>query len=184
VERHTRADDGNAGRAGAAIHAVHPDVLILVEGVQNSGGATYWWGGNLRGVANYKPNINPAKIVYSPHDYGPEVFAQNWFFEGSFPNNLAPLWDATWGYISKQNIGHILVGEFGIKDQTAFQGRSLTWIQTLLAYMGTTSSWTFWSLNPNSGDTGGILQDDWKTVHQWKMNLLQPYLAPQFAPAP
>jgi aryl-phospho-beta-D-glucosidase BglC (GH1 family) len=50
--------------------------------------------------------------------------------------------------------------------------------------MGTTSSWTFWSLNPNSGDTGGILQDDWKTVHQWKMNLLQPYLAPQFAPAP
>jgi len=24
-------------------------------------------------------------------------------------------------------------------------------------------SWTFWSWNPNSGDTGGILNNDWNT---------------------
>lgn len=35
-------------------------------------------------------------------------------------------------------------------------------------------SWTFWSWNPNSGDTGGILQDDWTTVNQNKLQGLVP----------
>src|SRR5262249_25040962 len=35
-------------------------------------------------------------------------------------------------------------------------------------------SWTWWSWNPNSGDTGGILNDDWTTVNQAKVTLLQP----------
>lgn len=35
-------------------------------------------------------------------------------------------------------------------------------------------SWTWWSWNPNSGDTGGILQDDWKTVNQDKVQGLVP----------
>jgi endoglucanase len=34
-------------------------------------------------------------------------------------------------------------------------------------------SWTFWSLNPNSGDTGGILLDDWVSVHQGKQDVLR-----------
>ncbi|MGL5096882.1 MAG: Calx-beta domain-containing protein, partial [Planctomycetia bacterium] len=29
-------------------------------------------------------------------------------------------------------------------------------------------SWTYWSWNPNSGDTGGILADDWTTVQSAK----------------
>lgn len=61
---------------------------------------------------------------------------------------------------------------------------SLQWIQTLMAYMGGSSSWTYWSLNPNSGDTGGILQDDWVSVQQWKLDLLTPYQARQFVPEP
>jgi aryl-phospho-beta-D-glucosidase BglC (GH1 family) len=39
-------------------------------------------------------------------------------------------------------------------------------------------SFTFWSLNPESGDTGGILADDWLTVNQDKMAYLTPILAP------
>ena len=35
-------------------------------------------------------------------------------------------------------------------------------------------SWTFWSWNPNSGDTGGILANDWRTVNQDKMAYLTP----------
>jgi endoglucanase len=31
----------------------------------------------------------------------------------------------------------------------------------------------YWSWNPNSGDTGGILQDDWQTVSQDKYNNLK-----------
>ena len=35
-------------------------------------------------------------------------------------------------------------------------------------------SWTYWSWNPNSGDTGGILADDWNTVNQNKVSKLTP----------
>ena len=45
-------------------------------------------------------------------------------------------------------------------------------------YMGTSYSWAFWSLNPNSGDTGGILMDDWESVEQWKVDALTPFMAP------
>jgi hypothetical protein len=39
-------------------------------------------------------------------------------------------------------------------------------------------SWTWWSWNPNSGDTGGILKDDWRSVNQNKVDLLRPIEAP------
>jgi endoglucanase len=42
-------------------------------------------------------------------------------------------------------------------------------------------SFTYWAWNPNSGDTGGIVEDDWMTVQQEKQTILQPYL---IAPTP
>jgi chitinase len=33
--------------------------------------------------------------------------------------------------------------------------------------------WTWWSWNPNSGDTGGILQDDWRTLNTEKVEKLE-----------
>ena len=33
-------------------------------------------------------------------------------------------------------------------------------------------SYTYWCWNPNSGDTGGILKDDWQTVDYNKMSYL------------
>jgi chitinase len=38
-------------------------------------------------------------------------------------------------------------------------------------------SWTWWSWNPDSGDTGGILQDDWQTVNQNKVQGLTPIMS-------
>ena len=32
--------------------------------------------------------------------------------------------------------------------------------------------YAYWCLNPNSGDTGGILYDDWSTVNYQKMAYL------------
>jgi len=152
--------------------------------VQNYGGFTYWWGGNLRGVRDRPLAIDRAKLLYSAHDYGPEVFPQTWFSAANYPANLAGIWDETWGYIPRLGLGGVFIGEFGIGHKDSFQGRALQWIQALMAYMGGTSSWTYWSLNPNSGDTGGILQDDWVSVQQWKLDLLTPYQARQFPTEP
>ncbi len=48
-----------------------------------------------------------------------------------------------------------------------------------MAYLGTGvngMSFTYWSWNPNSGDTGGIALDDWTTINTAKQAILQPYL--------
>jgi|GEM_PF-1468420 hypothetical protein len=46
--------------------------------------------------------------------------------------------------------------------------------------MGRTGiSWTFWSWNPNTGDTSGVLKDDWTTAHADKMSLLSALMDPR-----
>ncbi len=169
-----------AQECGNAILAVNPDVLILVEGVERVGDILDWWGGNLSGVREHPVVLgNPEKLVYSPHEYGPEVYAQEWFSAPNFPANMEAVWDTRFGYIAKEDLGHLLVGEFGIKDTASDGGRAGTWFDRFLDYMGSRISWTFWCLNPNSGDTGGILGDDWVAVKQWKLDRLKPYLAPK-----
>ncbi|MGH8879546.1 MAG: cellulase family glycosylhydrolase [Stackebrandtia sp.] len=166
-----------AERAGNAILAVNPNWLIIVEGVDSFNGNGYWWGGNLQGAAAFPVRLNvPNRLVYSAHDYATSVFQQPWFSDPSFPNNLAAIWDRNRGYLVKNNVAPVLLGEFGT---TLADPRDQTWLRTLLAYLGTGTggiSFTFWSWNPNSGDTGGILNDDWITVNTTKQAYLAPYL--------
>jgi aryl-phospho-beta-D-glucosidase BglC (GH1 family) len=173
-----------AERCGDAILKVNPGALIIVEGVEQVAGKSTWWGGNLAGARD-RPVVlsDPTRLVYSTHEYGPEVFGQTWFSDPGFPSNMAAVWRASFGFIMEEKLGHVLVGEFGIKDQQAQGGKAGTWFTTFLAHAGSSYSWTFWCWNPNSGDTGGILQDDWTTVHAWKVNLLKPHMAPKI-PAP
>jgi endoglucanase len=167
-----------AERVGNAIHAVNPNWLIIVEGVERVNGST-WWGANLERVATAPVRLNvPNKLVYSPHDYATSVFRQPWFDAPNFPNNLEPdVWDRYWGYIHKQNIAPILVGEFG----TTLQPPDDVWLRTLVEYIGRNGmSFTFWTWTPNSGDTKGILLDDYTSVDFFKHNMLVPILAPRF----
>lgn len=173
-----------AERAGNAILAANPDWLIVVEGVEklrlsNGQDDWYWMGGNLRAAAEAPVRLSrPDKLVYSAHDYGPGVFNQGWFQDKEFPANLPAIWDAHWGYLVRQGIAPVLLGEFG--------GRSVgndpegVWQRTLLDYLKRNGvSYAYWSLNPNSGDTGGILDDDWRTVIRAKQDLLASYQKPK-----
>ncbi|WP_150271752.1 cellulase family glycosylhydrolase [Paenibacillus tepidiphilus] len=171
-----------AQRAGNAILAVNPHWLIIVEGIEkNVQGNTsgYWWGGNLTGVRNYPVVLNvPNQVVYSPHDYGPGVASQTWFSDPAFPANMPALWDATWGYISKEGIAPLIAGEFGGRsvDTASVEGK---WQNALVDYIGTNQLyWTYWSLNPNSGDTGGLLLDDWVTWNAPKQAMLDRIMKP------
>lgn len=168
-----------AERAGNAILAVNPNLLIIVEGVESFNGSSYWWGGNLQGAGGAPVRLNVAnRLVYSAHDYATSVYPQPWFSDPTFPNNLAGIWDRNWGYLHRNNVAPVLLGEFGT---TLADPRDRTWLQTLMAYLGTGTGgigFTFWSWNPNSGDTGGILNDDWTTVNTAKQAYLDPYLIP------
>lgn len=167
-----------AEACGNAILAVNPNVLIMVEGVEEYQGETYWWGGNLKGVADHPVVLNdPSKLMYSPHEYGPTVHNQSWFSDPSFPGNMPAIWEENFNYIHTQGLSPMFAGEFGIKTQG---GPDEVWFDAFLDFMVDKGySWTFWCWNPNSGDTGGILKDDWTTIHDWKMNKLIPHLHPE-----
>jgi endoglucanase len=178
-----------AERAGNAILAANPNLLIIVEGVDcygpggvtepSQGASCTWWGGMLTGARDFPVRLNVAnRLVYSPHEYDNGVFNQTWFSDPAFPNNMPALWDRWWGYLHKENIAPVMLGEFGSLLNDPQDG---VWLSALMNYLGSGAngmSWTFWSLNPNSGDTGGILLDDWASVNTTKHNYLVPY---QFA---
>ncbi|MFI6936715.1 cellulase family glycosylhydrolase [Streptomyces sp. NPDC050287] len=174
-----------AQRAGNAVLSVNPDLLIFVEGVQTYNGVSGWWGGNLMGVAQYPVQLDVAnRVVYSAHDYATSVAQQSWFSDPSFPDNMPGIWDKYWGYIFKQNIAPVWVGEFGTTLTSTVDQK---WLAALVSYLRPTSTygadsfhWTFWSWNPNSGDTGGILKDDWQTVDTVKDGYLASVKAPGF----
>jgi aryl-phospho-beta-D-glucosidase BglC (GH1 family) len=183
------ADDWRlaAERAGNAILAVNPNWLIIVEGVEQGPSGFYWWGGNLSAAGQFPVRLNvPGRLVYSPHDYPASIYPQPWFSAPNYPNNLPAIWDANWGYLFRQNIAPVLLGEFGSKLET---NSDRLWLDKLVTYLqgdldgnGTNDlpagqlghSWTYWSWNPNSGDTGGILKDDWVSVQTEKVTKLAP----------
>ncbi|MFG2791541.1 cellulase family glycosylhydrolase [Streptomyces sp. NPDC048419] len=174
-----------AQRAGDAVLSVNSDLLIFVEGVQTYAGVSGWWGGNLMGVGQYPVQLDVAnRVVYSAHDYATSVAQQPWFGDPSFPGNMPGVWDKYWGYIFKQNIAPVWVGEFGTTLASTVDQK---WLSALVSYLRPTSTyggdsfqWTFWSWNPNSGDTGGILKDDWQTVDTVKDGYLASVKAPLF----
>jgi endoglucanase len=170
-----------AERAGNAILQVNPDWLIVVEGVDCFGGQCTWWGGMLQGATNFPVRLNvPNRLVYSPHEYATSVFVQPWFNDPAFPNNLNAIWDRNWGFLHTNNVAPVLIGEFGTTLQDP---RDRQWLTRLMDYTGQGvggMSFTFWSWNPNSGDTGGILNDDWTSVNTTKHNFLAPFLLGPF----
>ncbi|WP_240799194.1 cellulase family glycosylhydrolase [Streptomyces sp. A0958] len=174
-----------AERGGDAVLSANPDLLIFVEGVQAFDGASGWWGGNLMGAGRHPVELSVAhRVVYSAHDYATSVAQQPWFTDASFPGNMPGVWDKYWGYLFKQNIAPVWMGEFGTTLQSTTDQK---WLKALADYLrptdqygGDSFSWTFWSWNPNSGDTGGVLKDDWTSVDTVKDGYLASIKAPDF----
>ena len=186
-------------RCAKAILAENPKLLIMIEGIEQypktekgytfdtpdifgaSGDASpwygAWWGGNLRGVKDYPVDLGSlnSQIVYSPHDYGPSVYAQSWF-EKDFTTQtlLDDYWYDTWAYIDEQGIAPLLIGEWGGHMDA---GKNQKWMTLLRDYMiKNRINHTFWCINPNSGDTGGLIGNDWSTWDMEKYGLLKPAL--------
>lgn len=175
-----------AERAGNAVLAVNPNLLVIVEGIETASSGSYWWGGNLSNAGAAPVRLNIAgRLVYSAHDYPSSVYAQQYFSDPTYPDNLPSVWDRNWGYLFRTGTAPVLLGEFGSRLATA---SDRAWYAKMVNYLkgdldGNGSidlkagqqgvSWTYWSWNPNSGDTGGILADDWKTVETTKVDPLR-----------
>lgn len=168
-----------AEKAANAVLSKNPNVLVMVEGIEiypkdiksngdfssTNMGDYYctWWGGNLRGVKDNPVDLGKYqnKLVYSPHDYGPTVYEQPWFKGGyTFDSLYEDCWYDNWFYIQKQDIAPLLIGEWGgfMRDP------NLKWMTYLRQLIKENKiNHTFWCFNSNSGDTGGLVLDDFKT---------------------
>ena len=181
-----------AEKAANAVLSKNPNVLVLVEGIEiypkniktngdysSTNSADYyinWWGGNLRGVKDYPINLGKYqnKLVYSPHDYGPAVYAQPWF-EGAFTYEslYKDCWRDNWMFIYEDEIAPLLIGEWG-----GFMSEpNLTWMKYLRELIKKHKlHHTFWCFNANSGDTGGLVLDDFVTWDEEKYNFVKEVL--------
>ena len=181
-----------AEKAAARILAVNPNVLILVEGIEifpkdletnadfhSTDDKAYdfnWWGGNLRGVEKYPIDLGKYqdKLVYSPHDYGPTVYKQPWF-NGTFDYDslMKDCWHDNWFFIYEEEIAPLLIGEWG-----GFMTEpNISWMKLMRQLIKTYHlNHTFWCLNANSGDTGGLLLDDFTTWDSEKYEFVKDVL--------
>ncbi|MET1007756.1 MAG: glycoside hydrolase family 5 protein [Propionibacteriaceae bacterium] len=165
-----------AQRAGDAVLGANPHLLVIVEGVEKQGnGESTWWGGGLSDVAAHPVTLKvPGRLVYSPHDYPASIFPQSWFSDPAYPDNLPAQWDKTWGYLQQSGVAPVLMGEFGSKLETTSDRQ---WLDSLVRYLRRNHmSFAYWSFNPNSGDTGGLVKADWVTPETEKLAALAPLL--------
>ena len=204
-----------AERGAMACLEQNPNLLIMIEGIECypdfSRGADWstpsidyahygepskifgaWWGGNLRGVKDKPVDLGKytKQIVYSPHDYGPLVYAQSWFhLEGESPNFtnyefdteslLNEYWRDSWAYLVEEKRYPLLMGEWGgfVDAKHDPSGANTQWLTLLRDYMiEKRIHHTFWCFNENSSDTGGLVYDNFGKWDEEKYAFVKPSL--------
>jgi len=185
--------------AGNAILGVDPQALIFAEGISmnpdssaTSGFDSTWWGGDLVEAGQFPVTLSsPNHVVYSAHDYGPNLFQQTWFNSSTTQASLFGVWNKFWGYLWVQQIAPMWVGEFGtgngatdVSDTTP--GSEGQWFASLVAYIKSAPSmgWTYWALNGE--DSFALLDNgyDATPVSSAKQNMLQAMQFPLSGSAP
>ena len=179
--------------AAKAILDINPHMLIMVEGIECypdfKNGADWttpsvdyahydepskvfgaWWGANFRGVRDYPIDSKfKSQLVYSPHDYGPEVWKQKWFYledkTKTFTREtlMKDYWYDTWAFIAEEKIAPLLIGEWGgwVDDEHDKTGENRHWLREIRDYIiDRHLHHTFWCFNENSSDTGGLVYDN------------------------
>ena len=193
-----------AERGAAAVMKANPNLLVMVEGVevypkfeegadwtsQNIDYSRYpysyyhhtWWGGNFRGVKDYPLDLgeHQSQLVYSPHDYGPLVYEQEWFKKDFDSDTLMEdVWRDNWFFLVENKTATLLMGEWGgfIDEEHDPDGSNTKWLTCLRDLMiENRIHHTFWCFNENSGDTGGLVYDNFGKWDEEKYALVKPAL--------
>lgn len=181
-----------AEKAAMAVLNENPHALVMVEGIEiypkdikkngdfsSTNPSDYystWWGGNLRGVKNDPIDLGKynSQLVYSPHDYGPAVYQQEWFKgDYTFDSLKKDAWQDNWLYIYDTNTAPLLIGEWG----GYMSQPNLKWMTYLRQLIKEKRiNHTFWCFNANSGDTGGLVKDDFTTWDEEKYEFVKEVL--------
>ena len=144
-----------AERAATGILNVNSNLLIFVEGVDCYSGNCDWQGGNLQGAGSYPVTLPVSgRLVYSAHDYGPDVWGQPWFNGNTTAVSLQAVWTTNWAYLSQNGTAPVWVGEFGTTNVStdivnSAPGSQGQWFLSLVNFLVSSPNihWTYWALN-------------------------------------
>jgi endoglucanase len=147
-------------------------MLIFVTGSWNSPVCPCFWGENFMNIYDHPVTlIHQQKLVYTPHTYGPNVWdGHPYFHDPSFPDNMPAIWQEHFAFVPNVTGQAIVIGEWGGR----FEGRQQQWNLKFAQWLKETkTAHAFWCLNPESQDTGGLLEADWRTPVSIKLDLLR-----------
>ncbi len=168
-----------AERAGKAVLAVNKKITIFVEGIHTNPSCITadgnWWGGTIEPY-NCTPisikSIPANKLVLSPHIYGPSLYNQSYYSADNFPLNLSGIWYKQFGKLA-QTVA-VIPGEWGGK-YSGSNGKDKQVLDSLAQFFinNHMCSSFYWAWNPNSHDVGGVLLDNWQSIDEGKLHMLQ-----------
>lgn len=185
-----------------AIYAIDPNKLILIEGTGQGTLESNWGDGFATDDQTVKAGISNPKnfftqllsqpvakqIVISPHLYGPDGTNGDGPDESNYAH-ASVVWSRLFGYLNNTgfclddgtcHIFPISVGEFGgkfdptdpyYKQDVATNTNIATFIMT--NNKNNPPNYFYWDWNPDSGNTNGILDNDWKTIDCTKVKFLK-----------
>jgi endoglucanase len=146
--------------------------LFIVEGIQDLNDQSVW-GGSFSNIdqptIDYIYGKGKNKIVLSPHVYGVSVRGPVAQYDNE---NTFQTW---FGWLTSTTIlkeSAVAIGEVG----GFFVTEDMEWHWKLLDYLKKSTKITdafYWCLNPDSGDTQGVLYDDWMTPNPIKLDFHQ-----------
>lgn len=181
-----------------AIYPINPEALFFIEGAGQGTIGANWGDGfatdpdlvSQNGLSNptaffdeliNKPYVD--QLVISPHVYPPSVTYANRNYSGE---GLYKRLSDSFGYLTQKGYGHsgktfpVAVGEFGSRFT---ESNDLISMQDIAKYLNNTDDaadgrhqvikhWFFWCWNANSGDTGGLVADNWEDIQWQKIDYL------------
>jgi endoglucanase len=167
-----------AEKAGNAALLWNPDVLIIVDGIENAAGIRYIGGGNLAGARDAPVVLSsPDKLVYGAADFPPSAFTnaaqdQPWLTASSYPENLPGIWNEAWGYLVDDGRA-VFLAEFGTAYATDSDKQ---WLGKLVPYLNDLGiGFGYWALNYGESHQAGLLDDaQWMTADPVKINAIEP----------
>jgi aryl-phospho-beta-D-glucosidase BglC (GH1 family) len=177
-------------RAMDAIHAASPASLMLIEGTGQLGTVAMNWGDGFAtqpavvkagGVDDARPFFASlarkpylSNVVISPHYYPPTISTHR-EPEVTTGKGLQKRIMNSWGYLTTQGFnGHkfpVVIGETGSRFTDPADAAMMADFAGELRRLK--AGVVYWCWNANSGDTGGIVKDDWIGVNWEKVAWMQ-----------
>lgn len=85
---------------------------------------------------------------------------------------MPAIWNKHFGNVHNATKFATIIGEWGGK----YEGRDKMWQDRFAKYLAEKKfSFFYWCLNPTSGDTNGLLKNDWESPEHGKLAMLNDF---------